>query len=85
MTKGRLMIGTGLVGVLASLSAMALPATAASADDASGGSAGTTSSGPLLTVCLTVNPKSISISVNGITIGSASSPNVPRTCVSTPF
>ena len=84
MTKARLLIGAGLVAALGGMSSLAIPAIAASADDAPASSAGATASGPLLTVCLTVNPKSISVSVNGETIGGGTA-GVPRNCVSTPF
>lgn len=92
MSKTRIVLaGSALLGLTA-LPAVMIPASAASTTSAApatstpGGQSGVSnsSSGPLLSVCVTVTPKSLAIGINGqdIVIGPA---GVPRTCVQTPF
>lgn len=90
MSKARIAAAaTALMGLTA-VPAFMIPASAASAPSASpassspSSSASTSSGGPLVSVCLTVTPKSVGATVNGqgIVIGPA---GVPRTCVWTPF
>lgn len=90
MSKARLTLaGTALCGLFA-LPALIIPATAASSGPSTQTSSGTRSGvsespgGPLLTVCLTITPKSVDVNINGlnILIGPA---GVPRSCIATPF
>ena len=83
MSKARFILaGTVLSGLIA-VPAVMIPAHAATN---SGGesSASSTSTGPLVSVCVTVTPKSLAVGINGqdVTVGPA---GVPRTCVATPF
>lgn len=91
MSKTRIVLaGSALLGLTA-LPAVMIPASAASTPSAartgstSGGQAGVSnsSSGPLLSVCVTVTPKSVGVGINGqnIVIGPA---GVPRSCVEIP-
>jgi hypothetical protein len=91
MSKTRaILAGTALVGLIA-VPAVTVPAsastgTAPSSSSSSGGqtSASNSSSGPLVSVCITVTPKSLAFGVNGqnTVIGPV---GVPRTCNATPF
>lgn len=92
MSKARIVLaGAALLGLTA-LPAVLIPASAASTTNAapanspSGGqsSVSNTTSGPLVSVCITVTPKSLAVGINGqnIVIGPA---GVPRSCVDTPF
>jgi len=92
MSKARAVLaGTTLAGLLA-LPAALIPASAstssssapASSSSGSQSSASSTTAGPLLSVCLTVTPKSLAVGINGqdIVIGPA---GVPRSCIATPF
>lgn len=82
MSKARFTLAGTVLGGLLVVPALMIPASA----DTSGGqsSASTSSSGPLVSVCVTVTPKSLAVGINGqdTTIGPA---GLPRTCVATPF
>ena len=92
MSKARIILAGSAVLGLTALPAAFIPASAASATDAapatspSGGqsSLSNSSSGPLVSVCITVTPKSLAVGINGqnIVIGPA---GVPTTCLKTPF
>lgn len=71
MSKARAAIGAVTAAGLLAVPAVLLTAT---------GSSHRTSDPSLVQVCLTVTPKSISVSVNGITIGNTVA-GVDRTCV----
>lgn len=97
MSKVRIILaGSALLGLTA-LPAAFIPASAASTTNAapanspsanspsgSQSNVSNSSGGPLLSVCLTVTPKSLAVGINGqnIVIGPA---GVPRSCLHTPF
>ena len=90
MSKARLILAGTVMSGLIAVPAVMIPASAASTGTAapssstSGGGISGTSTGPLLSVCLTVTPKSVAVGINGqeIVIGPA---GVPRSCIATPF
>lgn len=72
MTRTRV----GLAGVVAA-GVLTLPALALT----SGSSASKPRADGLISVCVTITPKSVSLSVNGTQIIGQSSPGVPRSCL----
>lgn len=66
----------GLAGVLAA-GVLSLPVVALTTDS----SASKPRAAGLVSVCVTITPKSIGLSVNGIQIIGQSSPGVPRSCL----
>jgi hypothetical protein len=82
MTKARLALATAALSVLLSAPAVAVPALA---DTGTSRSSAGSSADPLLTVCLTVTPKSLTVSANGVTLLALGPAGVPRTCIATPF
>ena len=83
MSKSRLILAGAALSGLVALPLAMVPAGVASADDSTT-SASTTSTEPLISVCITVDPQSVTLFVDGqpLTLGPV---GVQRTCVATPF
>lgn len=84
MSKARLTLAGTILSGLIAVPAVIIPALASSSASSTQSGVSAASSDPLLTVCLTVTPKSVSVDINGVDIvlGPA---GVPRNCISTPF
>lgn len=80
MRKSRVVLAGAAVGGLLALPAVMIPAGAAPATGSASTSASSSSASPLLTVCVTVTPKAVGVTVNGggIVLGPV---GVPRNCV----
>ena len=92
MSKARLiLVGAVLSGLIAAPAAL-IPASAAtirtspsSSSTAAANGVSSTTSSPLLQVCLTVTPKSLAVGINGQNFVILGPTGVPRTCIATPF
>ena len=90
MSKTRAILAGGALIGLTVVPAFVIPATAATSAAPSSSTSSTSQTDstsatePLVSLCLTVTPKSVAIGINGqdIVIGPA---GVPRSCIATPF
>lgn len=79
-------MATGAFGALMAIPAAIIPAFASSNGSPGVPAAvGSLTAGPLLSVCLTVTPKSALVAVNGTVILDLGPAGVARTCIVTPF